>query len=101
MSRKNFEPRFTFFANRDPADSGGPTLPVPGPLAGNRRRQRRTPDAQELTVGDAAAVLTPCHFQGVGVQVRGPVMWWCVPISARRRREKNDSAMLVQAPSAE
>jgi hypothetical protein len=24
-------------------------------------------------------------------------MWWCVPISARRRREKNDSAWFVQA----
>ena len=26
-------------------------------------------------------------------------MWWCWPISARRSREKNDSAWFVSAPS--
>ena len=61
--------------------------------------ERRAGHVHELRpVGLAPVVLAPSHLARVGVQVA--LMRWCWPISARRSREKNDSAWLVSTPSS-
>ena len=53
-----------------------------------------------FAIGNSAIVLAPSRFGCVAVKMRPGDILRRVPTSARRKREKNDLAALVQVPSS-